>query len=76
VFAQDKRGLLSVITKAIFELRLSVHFSKIATRVDQIVDVFYVTDQIGEKITEEDKIQEIRRRLASDIEVFLMAESN
>ena len=76
VFAQDKRGLLSVITKAIFELRLSVHFSKIATRVDQIVDVFYVTDQTGEKVTEEDKIQEIRRRLASDIEIFLMAESN
>jgi len=76
VFAQDKRGLLSVITKSIFELGLSVHSSKIATRLDQIVDVFYVTDRTGQKVTEENRIQEIRRRLVSDIGSFLMAESN
>lgn len=76
VFAQDKRGLLSVITKTIFELGLSVHSSKIATRLDQIVDVFYVTDQTDNKVTQEDRIQEIRRRLTSDIESFLTAGSN
>jgi [protein-PII] uridylyltransferase len=76
VFAQDKRGLLSIITKAIYELGLSVHSSKIATRLDQIVDVFYVTNHTGEKVTEENRIQEIRRRLTSDIEAFLTVESN
>jgi len=76
VFAQDKRGLLSVITKTIFELGLSVHSSKIATRLDQIVDVFYVTDQTDKKVTEEDRIQEIRRRLTTDIEYFLLVGSN
>ena len=76
VFAQDKRGLLSVITRTIFELGLSIHASKIATRLDQIVDVFYVTNGVGEKVMEEDRIQEIRQRLTSDIEAFLVAGSD
>ena len=58
------------------ERRLDVQRAIISTEAYGIVDVFYVTDRTDEKVTEEDRIQEIRRRLTSDIEAFLMAGSN
>ena len=51
VFADDRQGLLYVITNAIFQLGLSVHASRISTRLDQVADVFYVTDASGKKST-------------------------
>ena len=47
VFADDRQGLLYVITNAIFQLGLSIHAARISTRLDQVADVFYVTDQRG-----------------------------
>ena len=70
VFAADKQGLLYVITKTIFELGLSVFSSKIATHVEQIVDVFYVKDLAGHKITEPERIAEIKTRLLDAIEEY------
>jgi [protein-PII] uridylyltransferase len=73
VFAHDRQGLLYVITKAIFDLALSVHFAKVATRLDQIVDVFYVTDLDGKKIGDDERLLSIRQTLASKIDEFLMS---
>ena len=73
VFAHDRQGLLYVITKAIFELGLSVHFARVATRLDQIVDVFYVTDLEGKKIDFPEKLQSIRQTLVSKIDEFLVS---
>jgi hypothetical protein len=39
------RVLLYAITRELFELGLSVARAKIGTFLDQVVDVFYVTDQ-------------------------------
>ncbi|MBM4124050.1 MAG: [protein-PII] uridylyltransferase, partial [Nitrospira sp.] len=47
VFADDRQGLLYVITHAIFALGLSVHAARISTRLDQVADVFYVTELHG-----------------------------
>ena len=49
VFADDRQGLLYVITNAIFQLGLSVHASRISTRLDQVADVFYVTSMEGRR---------------------------
>ena len=49
VFADDRQGLLHIITNAIFQLGLSVHASRISTRLDQVADVFYVTSHGGAK---------------------------
>ncbi len=73
VFAHDRQGLLYVITKSIFDLALSVHFAKAATRLDQVVDVFYVTDLNGKKIDNDERLQSIRQTLASKIDEFLMS---
>ena len=37
--------------------------AKIGTYLDQVVDVFYVTDQAGNKIEDEARLQHIRTRL-------------
>jgi [protein-PII] uridylyltransferase len=68
-FAYDKMGLLYAMARTLFELGLSVSTAKIGTHLDQVVDVFYVTDQqTGEKITDEDRLAHVRRRLMSAIE--------
>jgi len=68
IFAPDRRGLLYIIAKTIFDLGLSVHSAKIATRLDQIVDVFYVQGPAGEKITDSERIRNVKERLTHEIE--------
>jgi [protein-PII] uridylyltransferase len=68
VFTHDYRGLLYTLTRTIFELGLSVSVAKIGTHVDQVVDVFYVTDQQGEKITDNERLAEIERQLHEAID--------
>ncbi len=47
---------------------LSVSLAKIGTYLDQVVDVFYVTDQLGRKIEDEGRLQEISAKLLEAIE--------
>ncbi|MBI1824485.1 MAG: [protein-PII] uridylyltransferase [Nitrospirae bacterium] len=68
IFASDKQGLLYVITRTIFDLGLLVYSARIATRLDQIVDVFYVKETNGDKVTQPDRIREIKNRLLEVIE--------
>lgn len=70
VFAADRQGLLYTITRTLFELGLSVSLAKIATHLDQVVDVFYVTDQFGQKVRDEGRLQMIRSRLMGAIEAL------
>ena len=68
-FAYDKMGLLYAIARTLFELNLSVSTAKIGTHLDQVVDVFYITDQrSGRKIFDEDRLTIIRQRLMTAIE--------
>lgn len=68
IFAHDRMGLLYTIARTIFQLGLSVHAARIGTYFDQVVDVFYVTDQQGFKICDSGRLAEIRRRLAEEIQ--------
>lgn len=69
VFADDRIGLLYKITSAIFELGLDIRVAKIATKGDQVADVFYVRDLEGQKV--EDKngsrmiVEALNKKLAS-----------
>jgi len=67
IFTADQPGLLYAISRTIFELGLSVGRAKIGTYLDQVADVFYVTDQSGQKIRDEARLDEIRRRLQQAI---------
>jgi [protein-PII] uridylyltransferase len=63
VFAYDRTGLLYAVTRAIFELGCSVWRAKIGTHLDQVVDVFYVTDQENRKIEDQARLDAIREKL-------------
>ena len=52
VYAPDSVGFLYRITEAISRLALDIYFAKIATRVDGIVDAFYVLDRSGKPVTD------------------------
>ena len=52
-------GLLFSITDALFRCDLDIWVAKIATRIDQVVDVFYVRDFHGQKVTETEKVAAI-----------------
>ncbi len=60
VYAPDSVGLLYKITEAISKLHLDIHFAKIATRVDGIVDAFYVRSSNGSSSIDEQQRQTIR----------------
>ena len=71
IFARDQMGLLYTITRTMFELELSVHVAKIGTYLDQVVDVFYVTDRNGAKILDERRIGEIQEKLHAALEAMV-----
>ena len=75
VFADDRQGLLYVITNAIFRLGLSIHAARISTRLDQVADVFYVTDLYGKKLVDHEQAERLRRGIETAIENFLEAEA-
>jgi [protein-PII] uridylyltransferase len=63
LFAYDRMGLLYSVSKVLFEMQLVLHFAKISTHLDQVVDVFYVSDVAGKKIEESTALYLIRQRL-------------
>ena len=68
VFAHDCPGLLYRIAATLLSLNLSVSRAKIATHVDQVVDVFYVTDARGGKVVNDDRLSTIQTVLCHRIE--------
>jgi [protein-PII] uridylyltransferase len=68
IFNYDRMGLLYTIARTLFELDLDVHFAKIGTYLDQVVDVFYVTGRNGRKIHQDERQAEIRERLTRALE--------
>ncbi|MEE2640329.1 MAG: [protein-PII] uridylyltransferase [Planctomycetota bacterium] len=68
VFTHDKTGLLYTITQTIHDLGLQISAAKVGTYLDQVVDVFYVTDMDGKKIRDPKRIQKIKTALLHQIE--------
>ncbi|UCD82724.1 MAG: [protein-PII] uridylyltransferase [Desulfobacterales bacterium] len=60
VFTYDFPGLLFSITDALFNCDLNIWVAKIATKADQVVDVFYVWDLNGQKVDSEDQVMQIK----------------
>ena len=71
VFAVDRPGLLYEIAREIFDMGLSVARARIGTHLDQVVDVFYITDNLGQKITSSPCLEAMRERL---LQIAVVAE--
>lgn len=67
VFTTDRHRLLFHLAQRIYRLGLSVQYAKITTYAHQVVDVFYVQGENGEKILAEDAIHSIREQLLHDV---------
>ncbi len=63
VFSYDFPGLLFRITDTIFKANLNIWVAKIATHVDQVVDVFYVRDDEELKIDDPVQIAELKKAI-------------
>jgi len=63
----DRLGFLYDLTEALFRLNLNISSAQIATFGERAVDVFYVTDLTGAKITGETRQKQIRERLIAVI---------
>ena len=64
VRAPDRIGTLYRITKALAEMELDVRLAKVTSLGHEVVDAFYVVDQTGAKLTDEDHLHEIQRGIA------------
>jgi [protein-PII] uridylyltransferase len=59
----DRQGFLYDVTQALFESGLSISSSIVATYGERAIDVFYVRDGFGHKITHPDRLKSVEARL-------------
>jgi [protein-PII] uridylyltransferase len=64
----DRPGLLYNVARAIFEAALSISSAIVATYGERAVDVFYVRDSFGHKVTHPERLASIRERLTKALE--------
>jgi [protein-PII] uridylyltransferase len=67
----DRPGLLYDVARAIFEAGLSISSAIVATYGERAVDVFYVRDGFGHKVTHAERLVKIRDRVAKALAVTL-----
>jgi [protein-PII] uridylyltransferase len=63
VYTYDFPGLLHAVTDALYRCGLNIWVAKIATKVDQVVDVFYVRDDAGEKVDAPEDVLRIEKAI-------------
>jgi len=63
VRGRDRTGLLAELTRSLFTLSLTIASAHITTFGERVVDVFYVKDMFGLKITNKVKMNNIEKQL-------------
>jgi [protein-PII] uridylyltransferase len=64
----DRPGLLYDVTLGIFESALSISSAMVSTYGERAIDVFYVRDGFGHKISHPDRLAAVERRLLRALE--------
>ncbi|MGN7294638.1 [protein-PII] uridylyltransferase [Rhizobium sp. SAFR-030] len=59
----DRTGLLADMTVVLADLSLDIHSARITTFGEKVIDTFYVTDLVGQKVTNENRQGTIVQRL-------------
>jgi [protein-PII] uridylyltransferase len=70
VQTEDRTGLLYAITSTLTDLGLDISFAKVSTEKGAAIDTFYVQDQLGQKVTDHDRLAQIETKLQSAIELL------
>lgn len=67
VFTYDYPGLLYTLTNTLYKAGLDIVYAKIATHVEQVVDIFYVRNLYGGKVDDEGLLKDIEQSLLDAI---------
>jgi [protein-PII] uridylyltransferase len=67
VYTYDFPGLLYRISNALYRCGLDIWVAKIATKVDQVVDVFYVRDFDGRKVDDQEDVESIKKTIIGSL---------
>jgi len=68
VNGRDRPGLLFDVARAIKDLGLVIHSAHVSTYGERVVDVFYVKDVFGMKVTSPSKLKRVREHLRRALE--------
>lgn len=68
VYSIDSPGQLYRITQTLADFGVAIYRAYIATEVEQLIDVFYVLDNQGEKITDISFVEELRDGILYGVE--------
>jgi [protein-PII] uridylyltransferase len=63
VIGEDRLGILYEVTQALTDHGCNIHFARISTLGNRIVDVFYVQDEWGEKIKEKNRTDQLKKTI-------------
>jgi [protein-PII] uridylyltransferase len=63
VNARDRPALLHQLAHALFQSKVTIHSSHVATYGERAVDTFYLTDLTGDKINGTSRLRTLERRL-------------
>jgi [protein-PII] uridylyltransferase len=67
VMGEDRLGILYEVTQAFTDHGCDIHFARISTLGNRIVDVFYVQDEWGEKIEGKQKGDRLKQTLLNHL---------
>lgn len=67
VHADDSQGVLYRIAHVLANEGCSIVRARISTHVDRVIDVFYIRDVTGEKITSRDHLDRLKRALMDEL---------
>jgi [protein-PII] uridylyltransferase len=63
VYGDDQPGTLYQLTQTLSDFRLNIHRARIATEVEQLIDIFYVTTENQEKILDNELVTKVQHAL-------------
>lgn len=67
IHADDRPGLLYRVARVIAGHEYTIHRARITTHVDRVVDVFYIRDSDGNKITGRERLDTLRDGLLGEL---------
>jgi [protein-PII] uridylyltransferase len=67
VFTRDRIGLLHEIARTLHQLDLDIAVSKVNTEGQSVADVFYVSDEHGNKVHDRERLKRLEQVLRSRI---------
>jgi [protein-PII] uridylyltransferase len=73
VYAGDRPGTLYHLTQTISDFGLDIHRARIATEVEQLIDIFYVAGRDGRKLDDPSRIEQLRDALLHVVQEELPA---